>query len=161
MNARRFDVSRRRASRPGLSNKAAAHRYGLVLALLLATFLFLVCGFNGAWIHPVTVALQGATLLAAFAASEVPLRLQRIARVVVVLSVLAALLTITESHSTASVQGALLSALLVGCAPVAIGASIARRRVIDIRTVLGSICIYVLLGLLWAFAFAVIGAIQN
>ena len=53
---------------------------------------------------------------------------------------------------------ALLSALLVGLAPVAIAWSIVRRRHIDVQTVLGALCIYVLLGMFWAFAFAAIGA---
>jgi len=33
--------------------------------------------------------------------------------------------------------------------------------VVDIRTVLGAICIYVLLGLLWAFVYSAIGAIRS
>ena len=52
---------------------------------------------------------------------------------------------------------ALLSALLVGLA-IAIAWSIVRRRRIDVQTVLGALCIYVLLGMFWAFAFAAIGA---
>lgn len=148
-------------TRPAANNSVAAHRYGVVLVLLLLTFLFLVCGFTGAWIHPVTVTLQGATLLAALQAAEAPPRLQRIARVVVAVSVIVALLTIGESHDGAEIQGALLSALLISCAPVAIATSIVRRRVIDARTVLGAICIYVLIGLVWAFAFGLIGAIQH
>jgi voltage-gated potassium channel Kch len=33
--------------------------------------------------------------------------------------------------------------------------------VIDIQTVLGAVCVYVLLGMLWSFAYAAIGTIQS
>ena len=54
-----------------------------MLVLLLVTFIFMASGFTGAWVPLVTVTLQGATLLAALAASEASRRLVRIAVVVV------------------------------------------------------------------------------
>ena len=33
-----------------------------------------------------------------------------------------------------------------------------RRRLIDVHTVLGALCIYVLIGMFWAFVFTAIGA---
>ena len=50
-------------------------RYGIVLVLLLVTFIFMASGFTGPWVPLVTVTLQGATLLAALAASEASQRL--------------------------------------------------------------------------------------
>jgi hypothetical protein len=50
-----------------------------------------------------------------------------------------------------------LNVLLVGAAPVAIGLALYRRPVVDIRTVLGSICVYLLIGIMFAFTFAAIG----
>jgi voltage-gated potassium channel Kch len=49
----------------------------------------------------------------------------------------------------------------VGAAPVAIINSLARRRVIDLRTVLGAICVYVLIGMMWSFAFASAGTLDS
>ena len=53
---------------------------------------------------------------------------------------------------------ALVSALLVGVAPVAIARSVWKRGVIDVHTVLGAVCIYVFLGMIWAFGYIAMGA---
>lgn len=53
--------------------------------------------------------------------------------------------------------GALLDAGLVALAPIAIARSVLRRRVIDVRTVLAALCIYVLFGMLWAYVYTAIG----
>jgi hypothetical protein len=47
-----------------------AYRYGIVLLLLFATFVFLAIGPTGDWVPLVAVILQGATLLAALSASR-------------------------------------------------------------------------------------------
>jgi hypothetical protein len=44
-------------------------RYGIVLLLLLATFIVEASAYDGAWYRVVTVALDGLTLVAAFLAS--------------------------------------------------------------------------------------------
>jgi hypothetical protein len=51
--------------------------------------------------------------------------------------------------------------MLVGVAPVVIARSLVRRRTMDIHTVMGALCIYVLLGMLWAFAYGAIGAFSS
>jgi hypothetical protein len=136
-----------------------SYRYGIVLVLLLATFMFLVAGFTGAWASTLLVALQGATLLAALSASQVRARLRRMATFVTLFCVVASIVTIPMEGRAAQVASALLAGLLVVLAPVAIVTSILRRRVIDVRTVLGALCIYVLLGLVWAFIYTAIGNI--
>ncbi len=145
--------------RPELGRLAlrAEYRFGLVLVLLLITFTFLAAGLTGAWTGVVAVLLQGATLIAALSAAQVPRGLVRLAAAV---SVVALVFAATAPTSGTEPNGlvALLSALLVGLAPVAIGWAIVRRRRIDVQTVLGALCIYVLLGMFWAFSFAAIGA---
>jgi nucleoside permease NupC len=51
--------------------------------------------------------------------------------------------------------------LLVAAAPVAIVAGVARRKTLDIRTVLAALCVYVLLGMFWTFVYQVIDAIDS
>src|SRR5512133_3177612 len=72
----------------------ATARYGVVLVLLLATFILLICGFTSRWARVGTVALVCVTLLAAFAAAQVGKRLQHIARVVVALSLVISLVAL-------------------------------------------------------------------
>jgi Ion channel len=149
-----------RAERPSES-RVPAYRFGIVLLLLFATFVFLASGPTGDWVPLVAIILQGATLLAALSASGSGPRLQQLALAVVLLSLVSATvgLFVGEKNVTGSLF--VLNLLLVAGAPVAIIHSLVRRRVIDIRTVLGAVCVYILLGMLWSFAYAAIGTIQS
>ncbi len=132
-----------------------------MLLLLLATFVFLASAPTGDWVPVVAVVLQGATLLAAFAASDVGKNLWRFAIVVVVAGLVAALGIWIANIDNADGVLFLLNALLVGTAPVVIARSLIRRGTVDIHTVMGALCIYVLLGMLWAFGFGSIGAFMS
>jgi hypothetical protein len=57
-------------------------RFGVVLLLLLVTFVFLMAGSTSRWARPVGVALTGATLLAALFAADVAPQLRRLAAVI-------------------------------------------------------------------------------
>lgn len=141
-----------------LEGQVAVARFGVVLLLLLVTYVFLASGPTGRWVPFVAVLLQGATLLAALAASEANARLWRIALIVVTIGLVSA--TGVWVADVAHADGVLfiLNVLLVGAAPIVIATSLVRRRVVDIHTVMGALCIYVLLGMLWAFGFGAIGA---
>ncbi len=138
-----------------------AYRFGIVLGLLFLTFIFMASGPTGDWVPLVVVVLQGATLLAALAAAGAPRRLWRIAIVVVVIAFASGITVWVSGVDNGGGTLFILNVLLVAGAPVVIALALIRRRVIDIQTVLGALCIYVLLGMLWAFAFAAIGGIQT
>ena len=55
----------------------------------------------------------------------------------------------------------LLNILLVATMPVVIARALWRRQVVDVRTVLGAVCIYVLLGMMFAFVYAAINGIDD
>ena len=82
----------------------------------------------------------------------------RVALFVVLAGFAATLVTVPVYGSNALGAMAVVNALLVAVAPIAIASSVVRRRVIDVQTVLAALCIYVLLGMLWAFVFTAIGA---
>jgi hypothetical protein len=132
------------------------YRFGIVLALLLATFVVLMTGSTAKWLRPLTVVLTGATLLAALFAADVSLRLRRAAAALVAVAALGSLSLLWLGRSGEGVEG-LINAMLVVVAPVAIARSIFKRDVIDGRTILASLCIYVLFGMLWAFVYTMIG----
>jgi Ion channel len=136
-------------------------RFGVVLLLLLVTFVFLAAGPTGRWVPFVSVVLQGATLLAALAASGVSRRLWQLAIAVVALGLISAAGIWIADVSNGDGVLFLLNALLVGAAPVVIARSLVRRGIVDIHTVMGALCIYVLLGMLWAFAFGSISAFDS
>jgi hypothetical protein len=55
----------------------------------------------------------------------------------------------------------LLNFLLVATVPVVIARALWRRQVVDIHTVMGAICIYVLLGMMFAFVYVAIDNIAS
>lgn len=138
-----------------------AYRFGIVLGLLFLTFIVMASGPTGDWVPFVVVVLQGATLLAALRAAGAPRRLWRIAVVVVAIALVSGLTVWISGVDSGGGTLFILNVLLVAGAPVVIALALVRRRVIDIQTVLGALCIYVLLGMLWAFMYAAIGAIET
>ncbi len=143
-----------------LERRFPGYRFGSVLVLLSITFVVMAASPPDAWARVVTVALQGLTLLAALLASRAGRRLFRIAALVVVLAFLAALgsVFVTTSKDPSGIFFG-LNILLVGAAPVIIARALYQRRVVDLHTVLGAICIYVLIGMMFAFVYATIDLI--
>jgi hypothetical protein len=137
------------------------YRFGVVLLLLFATFVFLASGPTGDWVAVVAVVLQGATLLAALSASGVSRGLWSLAVAVVLVALVAAGWQVVAGGDRSSASLFLVGLLLVGAAPVVIIRSLIRRRVIDLRTVLGALCVYVLLGMVWSFAYTAIGTLDS
>ena len=134
---------------------------GIVLVLLLATFMVSASTFSGPSEQVVTVLLQGVTLLAALYASGVPPRLRRIALIVVIVSVVFSIIAIPWNGRGRVSSAGFVNMVLVAGAPVAITWSVWRRKVIDAQTVLAALCIYVLIGMFFAFMYLGIGNAQT
>ena len=145
-----------------LESMFPSYNFRAVLVLLLATFVVMASGPSDAWSRVLTVTLQSLTLLAALLAARSGRRLFRIAAAVTVTAVASSILSVIVSSSsgpTGIYFG--LNVLLVGAAPVAIAVSLYRRAIIDIRTVLGAICIYILLGMMFAFLYASVNELAS
>jgi hypothetical protein len=145
-----------------LEGNLPEYRFGVVLVLLLITYAFMATAPTGDWVRVVNTTLQGLTLLAALRASQVSRRLFRFAALIVLVASLASLGSLfftSASDATGALD--LVSVLMVGAAPIAIARALYRRPVIDVHTVLGAICIYVLIGMLFAFAYDAIGLLGS
>jgi Ion channel len=145
-----------------LEEHSPGYQYGWVLLLLGATFIVMAAGPPDAWTRVLTVFLQGLTLMAALLASRVSRRLFRVAAIVTLVSLLTALgsVVVSSSQQPTSVFF-LLNILLVATVPWVIARALWERQVIDVRTVLGAVCIYVLLGMMFAFVYAAINGLGN
>jgi hypothetical protein len=139
----------------------AEYRYGMVLSLLMVTFILMSNGATGAWARTLTIALQGLTLLAALYASSSPPKLRRAALVFVVVMIVATVVATPVDATVPAGATALLNGLLVALAPVAIVAGVVRRKVIDIQTVLAALCVYVLIGMFFAFVYQAVSEIAS
>jgi hypothetical protein len=145
-----------------LEEHSPGYQYGYVLLLLGMTFVVMAAGPPDAWTRVVTVFLQGLTLLAALLASRVSRPFFRVASVVALISLVTALVSVFVSgSSTPTSVFFLLNILLVATVPWVIARALWRRKLIDVQTVLGAVCIYVLLGMMFAFVYAAINGLGS
>jgi hypothetical protein len=144
-----------------LDARLPGYRFGIVLVLLLGTFVFLASSPSGTWTRLIATILQGVTLLAAMSASDASPGLFRIAAVVALVAVGFAIVSLFSDSSNVHGGVIALSALLVAVTPVVIANSVRRRGIVDAHTVLAAICVYVLIGMFFAFLYIAIGTIDS
>ena len=132
-------------------------RFGLLLALLILTFFFIgAAPDNNTWVPLITVTLMSTTLLTALLVSGAQRVLYAISLVVIAFGLLAGIVNLfTPDHTMLTVTAA-LSAVLVLVGPFTIVRGMIQRRVVDLRTVIGALCLYVMFGLFFSTLFAMI-----
>jgi hypothetical protein len=130
----------------------ASDSYGLLLCLVVLDYLVLSVDWTHGWPIVATTALIGLTALLAFHTSHVrgaPLRVvQAAACVALVASVAGRLFGGDVGRGTVFV----LCALLILTSPIAVLSRILVHERVTVETLLGAISVYILLGLLFAFA---------
>jgi hypothetical protein len=126
--------------------------YGIVFVFLVGDYVFLTIGWSGGLALIVSAIWLGLTVLLAFRTSQVPHRLMLAVRVAVALIVLAAVGVALGGGDRAFGTVVILSSLLVLASQIAIGWRILHHRQVTTQTVLGALCIYVLIGLVFANA---------
>jgi hypothetical protein len=141
------------------------HRYGVVLFLILSSLVFQLAAPDEDWARLVAIALQGATLIAALAASQTPAVIARPATLVVALAVLGSAAALIGFGQFGTTAGRIVSVLLIAIAPVAIATGVVRgvrtEGTVTMHTMFGVLCIYLLIGMLFAFAYGLVGDAQS
>jgi hypothetical protein len=139
----------------------ATDAFGLVLALVLVTFILTSLLSNSGWGSVLIMAVTSATSVIALASSDAPARLVHSA---IYLSALSLLLAIIEAVTGAYVWlnfGGLVQVILLGVATVAVLIRVVTSVEVNARTILGAISVYTTLGLLFGFAYEAIGRVQG
>jgi hypothetical protein len=143
--------------------KGPQHRYGLLLVALGVTFFFEGVAEPGVVQRAVATVLVGATLMLALYAAEVRKPLLRVAGAVV-LTITIGIVIASAVGKGSTVEGisAIANGLLVALAPpgVVIGVwrNLRETGAVTITAVSGVLCLYLLVGLFFAFSYV---AIQN
>jgi Ion channel len=141
------------------------HRYGLVLLLILCSLVFQLAASDQDWARVVTIALQGATLVLALYASEARQLIERLATVVVAFAVLGSTGALIGFGELGSTAGRIVAVLLVALAPIAIARGVVRgvrtEGAVTMHTMFGVLCIYLLIGMLFAYAYGLVGDAQS
>ncbi len=134
-------------------------RYGLLLGAILTAFSVQGIAEPAAWEQVLMTALLGVTLLLAFWAADPQPRLIRWALVVVVgLVAISVVDALGSSYDGAATR--IADALLVLLAPPAIVVGVIRslraRQAVTLEAVLGVLCVYILLGMFYAYLYGAI-----
>jgi len=137
-------------------------RFGLVLVFITASFIVEGSVSESGWSQAVVTALLGTTLLLTFWAADMKPGRLRLAAAAVVVAVVAVVVAVQGGDHTAEGIGRLANAALVALAPPAlvIGMvrSMRRHGAVTVEAVLGGLCLYILVGMFFAFVF---GAVDN
>ena len=138
------------------------NRYGLVIILIGLTYV-VTAAMHGSSAQSVVVLVQLVTVWIVFTVSESPVA-RRITGIAVLigglLTVIAWIAGSIKSDKDVTRVLFVVSALLYLIAPVVIVRHIFRRSVVDGQTVLAAIAAYLLIGMMFAFVFLAVSAIQ-
>ena len=129
----------------------ASQRYAAVLLLVLATFVFIAFAPDTAWSRGVLLLMESATLLAAlWTAVPGPLR-YRLLIPLLAIGLAAAQLQIGGRTLTSA--AIVLNGLFVVGTICVIARAVIRDRDVNAHSVIGAICVYLLMGMLFAFMY--------
>jgi Ion channel len=141
------------------------YRFGIVLALIIVAIFFVMAAPRGDWARFVSVTLQAMVLVAAVIASKAPswvIRLSLVAAVVGIVGAGAALFGTGQFGNSAAAIVALLYVLLT---PPAIATGVLKQfreqGGVTIHSMFGVLCLYLLIGLIFAVAYAAIQDIST
>jgi hypothetical protein len=134
---------------------AAPDRYGLVLVLILLAVALMALASAPGWGRLPLVLVLAGTLHFTLHTSRAPPRFLRPARLLVGVSVGLGLLAVASGRTAlaAAVPTAVAAGLVVATPP-AIARRLLQHPVVNTATVLGALCIYLLVGLAFALVFA-------
>jgi Ion channel len=128
----------------------APDSYMLLLGLLVVDYVSLNVDWSGHAAVLVRAALFALTVLLAFRTSRVPAVIQRVVQAVVAVAFVVAIGTTFAGGDRADGAQIILISMLVLASPVAIGWRILHHQRVSRETIAGAICIYVLIGLIFA-----------
>jgi hypothetical protein len=139
--------------------------FGLVLVLILVSLAFQLGAPDSEWARLLTLALQTLTLLAAFRVSGVHGWIIRVAVILAAVSTFSAAGVLIGSGELGELTSRSVGLMLVVLAPVAILTGLVRHfravGAVTLTTMFGALCVYLLAGMAFAFAYGVIAEIES
>jgi hypothetical protein len=140
--------------------------YELLLGLIVISIVFAEAAPEREWARVASVAIQGGTLLFALWTSRGSRHARTLALAAVVVGfTAAAIASIAGSDHLVRAFARLVNVMLAALAAFAIARAVFRnvvdRGIVTLQSVLGVVCIYLLLGTLFAFAYGATAAIDS
>jgi hypothetical protein len=146
----------------GTKTRRLRERYGLLLAAIVVTFAVQGIANPSATEQIAVCLLLGVTLLLALWATDTSTRVMLPATIFVAVVVIASVVQALNGEID-GVPTRAANALLVALAPPAIVLGVVRdlraRETVTVQAVLGVLCVYLLIGMFFAFLYATIGRV--
>jgi Ion channel len=134
----------------------ATDSYGLLLLLVIVDFVILSVGWETGWPSISATAFIGLTALLAFHTSAVRGLPLRVVQIAVIIAMIAAFVAAASGDKRGLGILFVICALLVLSSPMAVLSRIMRHDHVTVQTLLGAVCVYVLIGIVFAYGdFAV------
>jgi hypothetical protein len=150
---------RRRQPRRLLQTLVSPNSYGLVLLLILVTYV-LSASTATRWTVSLVLFVQIATIWVALQASQAHRRLREVTAAILVVSAAVAILHLfIDREPTGTGVLAAVSGLLYLAAPIIIVRHLLTRPTVDTQSVLGAITAYLMIGMSFAFAYRALGTL--
>jgi hypothetical protein len=150
---------RRRRSRRLLQTLLSPNSYGLVLLLILVTYV-LSASTATRWTVSLVLFVQIATIWVTLQASQAHRRLRKVTGAILVVSAAVAILHLfIDRGLTGTGVMAAINGLLYLAAPVIIVRHLLLRQTVDTQTMLGTITAYLMIGMSFAFAYRALGTL--
>ena len=136
------------------------HGYGLVLSLIIATYVLALVADRG-WIITVLVFVQTATVWQSLRTSHAVPGLRLVAAVVLALALVAA---VANFFTTATVLTGLTflgASVLYLIAPISIVRDLGTKPGVTLQTLFGALAAYLLIGMAFGFAYQCVAELQS
>ena len=136
-----------------------ADRYGLLFLLILVALV--LSAANTTWLKIAAVLVQGGVVLFAFLAARVGRRVWRVAIVLVPLAVILGIAGRIGDSRPAEEVAATINLVLPAAAIVALGRRIVVEPFVSSRTIIGLLCVYLLIGMTFAATYITIAVVSD
>jgi hypothetical protein len=136
-----------------------ADRYGLLFLLILVALVLTAA--NTTWLKVAAVLVQGGVVLFAFLAARVGRRAWRVAIVLVPLAAILGIAGLFGDSRPAEGVAAVMNLVFPAAAIVALGRRIVMEPFVSSRTVIGLLCVYLLIGMTFAAIYITIAVVSG
>jgi Ion channel len=136
-----------------------ADRYGLLFLLILLSLVLTAA--NTTWLKIAAVLVQGGVVLFAFLAARAGRRAWRVAVVLVPLAVILGIAGRFGDSRPAESVAAAMNLVLPAAAIVVLGRRIVLEPFVSSRTVIGLLCVYLLIGMTFAATYITIAVVSD
>jgi Ion channel len=151
---------------PLIRRLEASHSYAVLLGVILVSLIFQSSAPDERWSRVVIVALQACTLLLALWTSRTPERDFRWGLVAAASALVATLILVSSDNPKLHNGGVLVvGALVVLVVPAVVAHGvfhgIRTRGRVTLQAAYGALCVYLLVGMLFAFCFGAVALLQH